>query len=143
MVVDGRWTLLTLTKNIPYKFTLFTSFIYRNKENLLTEVSDLKHQIKKMEENQGDLSLDFKQTKRALNDTSEQLEASQKETAELKRLLKDVELEKQVAWNSAGDLKEHVKSAEGMFTYSSLSVSGKFLFLSKGNSVELSNADGW
>jgi hypothetical protein len=66
-----------------------------------------------MEENQGDLSLDFKQTKRSLNDACEQLGASQKETAELKRLLKDVELEKQVAWNSASDLKEHVKTAEG------------------------------
>ena len=78
------------------------------------EKSDLKQQLKKLEEMHGDLSRDHKQLKRQMNETGEELD-SVGEVGEFKRLLKDMELEKEIARNSANDLKEFVKNRERYF----------------------------
>ena len=92
----------------------FLSLPSRTKENLLNEMTDLKHQIKKLEETNGDMSLGHKQLKREMNETRDQLDQSHKECVELKRLLKDAELEKETIRNNVDDLKEIIKNAEGM-----------------------------
>ena len=81
----------------------------------MNQVNDLKHQIKKLEETNGDLSLGQKQLKREIHESLDQLDNSHKECGELKRLLKDVELEKETALNNANDLTEIIKSSEGIY----------------------------
>ena len=100
-----------------FPFFHWTSSI-RTKENLLNEITDLKHQLKKLEETNGDMTLNQKQLKREINETCDQLDNSHKECTELKRMLKDTELEKETALNSVDDLKEIIKTAEGMYTFS-------------------------
>ena len=62
------------------------------------------------------MNLNQKQLKREMNETRDQLDNSHKECVELKRMLKDTELEKETALNSVDDLKEIIKTAEGMYS---------------------------
>ena len=82
---------------------------------LIKEIGELRLQLKIVEESRGTLNREFKESQRKLSENKDLLEGSQKETSELKRLLKDAEMEKDVAWSSANDLRDLVKSTEGIF----------------------------
>ena len=92
---------------------LFDDYAYRNKEMLLTEQNELKLKMKLLEEGRDNLKYQYKQCVQQVNETKDGMEASVKECCELKRLLKDAEKEKQVAWTSANELRELVKLTEG------------------------------
>ena len=84
----------------------------RGKENLITEQNELKLQMKLVEEGRDNLKYQYKQCLQQINESKDGHEASLKECGELKRLLKDAEMEKQVAWSSANELRELVKMTE-------------------------------
>ena len=85
----------------------------RGKENLVTEQNELKLQMKLVEEGRDNLRHQYRQCVRQMNESKDGHEASLKECGKLKRLLKDAEMEKQVAWSSANELRELVKMIEG------------------------------
>ena len=89
----------------------------RGKEKLITEQNELTLQMKLVEEGRDNLKYQYKQCLQQINESKDGHEASLKECGELKRLLKDAEMEKQVAWSSANELRELVKMTESTMIF--------------------------
>lgn len=79
----------------------------------MKELNAMKLQVQMLEDGRDVLNRDHKQAKRDLVESKELIELSQKDISELKRLLKDAEMEKEVAWTSCNELRELVKATEG------------------------------
>lgn len=73
----------------------------------------MKLHVQMLEESRDVISREHKQVKRELSEGKELLELSQKDVSEFKRLLRDAEMEKEVAWTSSNELRELVKATEG------------------------------
>lgn len=107
-----NWIMSTKSKMITGTTVKWVMLPCRGKENLITEQNELKLQKKLVEEGRDNLKYQYKQCLQQINESKDGHEASLKECGELKRLLKDAEMEKQVAWSSANELRELVKMTE-------------------------------